>query len=232
MGGLTSTSTASPTTITDPTGNIHQGEQGAGAGAAQGAAAGAAVGTQILPGWGTAIGAVIGGIVGFAAGAFADKGKMYERKARKWARVGKNREAAIDVRNAVDTFRQQRALQMSAIAAEAGGTQSSAPAGSISSLGSQYAFGLNFNQGQMYIASKVEKNLTKAGKAYNSSKAGFGYLNAATSIAGSFGGFGGGGSGSQGLTFGTNSASGIQMQNQAFSDINSQFGHINMSGSI
>lgn len=174
--------------INNPGTQIGHGNQGAGTGAATGAAAGAAAGTAIFPGIGTAIGAVVGGVVGAIAGAFGDKGKMYERKAHKWEKLGKTREAGVQIRDAVDNFRQQRAMQMATIGAESGGTQSSAPMGAVASFGSQYVFGMNFNQGQNYIQGKVQKNMRKAGENYNKSKNTFAYLDAATSIAGSFGG--------------------------------------------
>lgn len=218
MAGLTS---SSPSMITNPATNINQGEQGMASGAVTGAAAGATAGSMILPGIGTVVGGVIGGIIGGISGAFADKGKVYERKANKWARLGKTREAAVQVRDAVDSFRQQRAMQMAAIGSETGGTLSSAPAGAVSSFGSQYAFGLNFNQGQMYIAGKVEKNLKKAGKAFNNSKLGFSYLNAATSIAGAFGG-GGFGSTTTQPSFGVSN-----VNNYAVNTPQADFGFLN-----
>jgi hypothetical protein len=177
-----------------------QGNQGAGAGAAQGAASGAMAGSVFGP-WGTAIGAVVGGVIGFASGALADKGKVHERMARKWAKQGKNREAAIKMRDNLRAFRMQRAVSMASIASETGGTQSSAPQGAISSMESQYSFGSNFAIGQMYIMSQYEKQMKKAGDNFNASKAGFGYLSAATSITSAFGGGGFGGASSKiGLT--------------------------------
>jgi hypothetical protein len=186
FGGTSSTYVNSPI----KSGSINQGESGAAMGAAQGAAMGAAAGTAILPGVGTIIGGALGAVGGWVSGAFADKGKVYERKARKWEQLGKQREAAIQVRDVVRNFRVQRAMAMTGIAAEAGGTQSTSTMGAVSAGGSQYTFGANFTQGQMFIQGQQQKFLTKAGKSYNNAKNGFAMLDAATTVAGSFGGYG------------------------------------------
>lgn len=190
---MTGTSVYNPT----PT---HQGASGralgVGSGAATGASAGATVGSAILPGVGTAVGAVIGGvvggIVGFAAGAFQDQGARYRKIARKWEKQGKERAAAINVRDQLRSFRIQRAMAMSGIAAESGGTLSSAPQGSVSSMGSQFAFNRAYNEGQTYIQGEYARMMRKAQAASSKGNLTMGLLSAGASLASTFGGaFGG-----------------------------------------
>jgi hypothetical protein len=166
----------------------------------QGAQAGFSVGGPM----GAIIGGIAGGIGGLIGGHAADAGKFYERKANKWAKLGKTRTAAIAVRDAVEQFRQQRAIQMATIGAETGGNRSSAPAGAISSLGSQFVFAMAFNQGQNMIQEKVQKNLKKAGKSYQQSQNIMAGISAISSSISSFGGIMGGSSGG-GNTFGIGS---------------------------
>lgn len=193
------TSSVATTRVVRP----NQGEQGMGAGALSGAAAGAAAGSAILPGWGTVIGGVVGGIAGAVSGAFMDKGKVYERMARKYSRQGKEREAAIQIRDQLRAFRMQRANALVMGYSDAGGSQSTAPVGGISAMGNQYAFGTNYTDAQMYLARQSEKFTNKAGNAYNTAKMGFAMIDAGASIAGAFGGGGAGGS-----PFGSSTSSG------------------------
>lgn len=168
--------------------NIGRGSGGATTGALSGAAQGASAGAAFGP-WGAVIGGVIGGVAGFFGGSSADRAQQMLRKARAWEKQGKNREAAIAIRDAVRNFRATRAASVAAIGSEGGGLESSAPAGAVGAMGSQYAFSRAFTQGQFMIQQKVSKFLNKAGKANAASQNMFAMLDAGASIAGAFGKF-------------------------------------------
>jgi hypothetical protein len=117
----------------------------------------------------------------------ADKGRVYERMANQYAKQGKNREAAIQIRDYLRNFRMQRAQALVMSSMEPGANQSSSPMSAISAMDNQYAFGTNFTDAQLYLQQQVQRYTKKAGNAYNSSKQGFAMLDAAASAASSFG---------------------------------------------
>ena len=167
-----------------------QGHSGAVGGAATGAAAGVSAGMAFGP-VGAVVGGIIGGAAGLVSGIFGDKSRVHEKMARKWATMGKDREAAITIRDNLRAFRMSRASALAGISSEAGATQSSTPMGAINSLGSQFAFGQAFTEGQIYIQRKYAKQMQKANDDKASQSMVMGLLSAGTSIAGAFGKAGG-----------------------------------------
>lgn len=219
--------TQSSSYVNDPTvgtGQSHsQQSSGAFAGAAQGAAAGASLGSAV-PVIGTVIGAVagavIGGVMGYIGGGAMDKATLHKKKAEKWATLGKEREAAIERLNILNKFREARAANVTAITAEGSGGMLSSATGAISSVQSQYSFAENFMQSQVGIQRNVARQLRKAGRSANKANQMFGYLDAASSLASSFG--------SYGLSFGKAKGGGIGLTEAqgtgAANSINQQFG--------
>lgn len=181
-------------------------------GAAQGAAAGAAIGS-VVPGIGTAIGAVIGGVVGAIGGLFSGsnkkKYKKAARQAEKWYDTGTDRNTALAYNRQIRDFRQQRASAIVQIGAEQGGMQGSAGIGAVSSTGSQGIFNLNFMEGQYFIGKKVDYWNQKAKKYANRAKTTDSLMEAAFSLASTFGSvYGSFGGGSRGSNFMTSGAAG------------------------
>lgn len=175
------------TMISNP-GRVDRSSGGRTSGAASGAAAGATAGMAFGP-VGAVIGGVVGAIGGFVAGAFADKSGYYKKMAGKWAQQGKDREAAIAMRDQLRSYRANRAMALAGIASEEGGTQSSAPVGALASGQAQFGFGKNYTEGQIYIQQKYAKMMRKAGKAADNSNTAFALLDAGTSMASAFGSF-------------------------------------------
>jgi len=176
----------SSTFITSP-GGTKTPTTGKGTGVLTGAAQGAAAGTMVMPGIGTAVGAAVGAVVGFIGGAQSDKAQAYKKLAYKWDTMGKERQAAISRRDYLRQFRASRATAMTMIGGEEGGTRSSAPQGSVSALGSQFAFGEAFMEGQVMIGRTSAKFMRKAGKSQAASNATFATLEAGASLASTYG---------------------------------------------
>lgn len=189
----------SGTTITTPSVGS-TGHSGAASGGVSGAASGASAGFAAGGPWG----AVIGGVVGAAAGIFGgnqmDRAAEHLAKARAWATAGKEREAAIQMRDMLRQFRIKRAMAMAAIGAEEGGTRSSSPMGAIGAFGAQYAFGKGFFEGQVFIQRKVNKQLEKANKDQQAANMTFGMIDAAASAVSAWGNAGGMGPGAAAAT--------------------------------
>lgn len=167
-----------------PTGIGHSGRStGAASGVAQGAAAGAMVGGPV----GAAVGAVVGGIVGAIGGGQSDQAERYRKIAYKYQTMGKERQQAIAIRDQLREFRMKRAIAMASIGMEEGGTRSSAPQGATDSLNSQYAFNYAYTEGQIYLERQYAKFMRKAGRKQSQSNSTFAYLDAASSLANTYG---------------------------------------------
>lgn len=158
-------------------------------GAAQGAAAGAVVGS-VVPVVGTAVGAVVGAIVGgvsgLMGGAEADKSAYYKKVAYKWAKMGQERQAALERNNYIREFRARRAMTMMGYG-EDGASRSSAVQGAADSLGAQFAFGQAYSEGQHFIQRQYSKNMNKAGKAAQAAQTIFATQGAVLQAASTFG---------------------------------------------
>jgi phage tail tape-measure protein len=144
-------------------GVIGGGAGGAAAGALAGAAIGAAGGPIGVVG-GAIIGAAYGVVSGALGGAEADKSAYYKKVASKWAKMGQERQAALERNNYIREFRARRAMTMMGYGEE-GANRSSAPQGAADSLKAQFAFGQAYSEGQHFIQRQYSKNMNKAGKA-------------------------------------------------------------------
>jgi uncharacterized membrane protein len=147
--------------IKDPKANTPISGRGSGviAGAAQGAAAGATFGPV-----GAIVGGIIGAASGFISGSEQDQSAKHATMAYKYAQLRQERQAAIVRRDKLREFRMARAMAMTMIGNEAGGTKSSAPAGAIWGLQAQYALNQNYFDADVYLNRQYQKHSNKAGK--------------------------------------------------------------------
>lgn len=175
----------SGTMINDPKANMPT--SGRGSGVVSGAAQGAAAGAAIAGPYGAVIGAVVGGISGFIGGSEADKSAKHATMAYKYAQLRQERQAAVARRDIVRQFRMARAIAMTMIGNESGGTRSSAPQGAVGSLGAQFGFNTAFFDADVYLQRQFQKHSTKAGKHAASANMINSSLGAVTSAVGSSG---------------------------------------------
>ncbi len=163
--------------------NATSGHSGMGSGAVGGAAQGAAAGAMV----GGPVGAVVGGVIGAIGGALGggamDKAEYYKKLAAKYDTMGRERQQAIAIRDQLRQFRMKRAMAMTAIGSEEGGTRSSSPQGAVDSLGAQYGFDYAYTEGQIYLQRQSAKFMRKAGRKMAQANTTFAYMDAASSFA-------------------------------------------------
>jgi hypothetical protein len=152
----------SSTVIDKPTANTPT--SGRGSGVVSGAASGAAAGTMVMPGVGTVVGAVIGAAAGYLGGAEADKSQKHASLAYKYAKLRQERQAAVARRDIVRQFRVARAMSLTMIGNEEGGTRSSSPQGALAGTGAQFGFNLSFFDADTFLNTAYMKHSRKAGK--------------------------------------------------------------------
>jgi uncharacterized membrane protein len=162
------------------------------AGAASGAASGAKAGMMVGGVWGAVIGAVIGGIFGGKAGKAAKKAHKLEAEANAIDRQQAQMQAGIQRRDLARQARIERAKAIAAGASEAGGLQSSAPMGAISSLGAQTTSALSYFDWQTDLGNTAYNKRAQAAKYLKKAQAIQGYIDMVGGAASMMGSMGGG----------------------------------------
>lgn len=147
-------------------------------GAAEGAKAGYGVGSV----WGAVAGGIIGGVAGYIGGNQAARARKMYNRGMKMQRTLSLTQAAVARRDLIRQARIERASAVAASAAQEGGLQSSAPAGAISSYGSQFGFNLGYFDRTIQRYLMMQKYIDKAGKYARRSGDTMNYLNMAIGI--------------------------------------------------